>query len=151
MSVELSKMASQLAEAAEKASEQQSATANQTPDSGVQDQDASKFREAMNQQPHMAEQAQQNQPAHQVNQAASSEKVKPASMGDAILDKLQQVSQQNVESMKSIEEITKSDDSISISSMMEVQTELMKMQLTEEVGSKAEGKVDQTLETLLKS
>ena len=151
MALELSKAASQMAKAAEKASEQQSVGGNQTASAGdAQSHDANKFREAMNQQPQMAENVRQNQPAN-ANQAASSEEVKPGSMGDAILDKLQQVSQQNMESMKSVENIASSDDNISVSSMMEAQTELMKVQLTQEVESKAEGKLDQTAETLLKS
>lgn len=156
MALELSKAASQMAKAAEKVSERQSVGGDQTASAGdaqthdASKHDASRFREAMNQQPQAAENVRQSQPA-KASQVAPSEGTRPASMGDAILDKLQQVSQRNMESLKSVENIASSDDNISVSSMIEAQTELMKVQLTQEVESKAEGKLDQTAETLLKS
>lgn len=159
MSVELSKMASHMAEAAEKMSEQQSAgTGDQAATGGnVQDHDVSKFREVMNQPSSTTAEVQQNRPLSNAgettatNPAGTAADAQPPSMGDAILDKLQQVSKQNADMLKSVENIASSDDNISVSSMLQVQTELMKVQVTEEVETKAEGKVDQTLETLLKS
>lgn len=154
MSVELSKMASQVAEAAEKMSEQRSAGGQAATSGQVQEQDANQFREAMNQQAQMGSQASQSpqtaQPA-QAGQVSPTAEPQARSMGDAILDKLQQVSQQNSDALQSIENVAQSDDDISVGSMLKVQTELMKVQLTEEVETKAEGKVDQTLDTLLKS
>ena len=162
MAVEMSKMASQLVEAAEKMSEQQSAGTSEQMPSGtqgqVQEQDASRFREVMSQQPQATNQVAGTQAqsvqasqAAQPGQAAAVSDPQGRSMGDAILDKLQQTSKQNADMLKSVENIAESDGDISVSSMLQVQTEMMKLQITEEVETKAEGKVDQTLETLLKS
>ena len=164
MPVELSKMASQAMEAAEKMSNQQETKMGggqeQIAKPGGQEvnQDATRFREILNQQAGRQQGPQavtmdqgQVSGTQKIAGTQATDGAQPRSMGDTILDKLQATSKQQADTLRTVENIAKSDNDISVSSMLRAQEAMLKVQVTEEIGSKTEGKVDQTFETLLKS
>ncbi len=143
---------SQVAQQAADQAAQQGASQSQ---GQVDAKDQAKFDEAMNQAPEQAEQStpQNVDQAQHVNQADCDNSAPPPTLGDAILDGLEQMKHSHDTRAASIEEqfAASGAEPMSVQDCMKLQFEVMQLSLEQDMTGKIADKTSQGVQTLFRN